>query len=68
MRPGSIKSWGAVLDMIEWAQLQWPEVEKANDDLRRYGFGYLRITADGIEHIPAERIRIDMPPEPQDEQ
>jgi hypothetical protein len=64
-KPETEQSWVAVLEAIQWARKCWPEVEKAQVDLYCYGEGYLRVTPHGIEHIPAERIRIDAPPPPQ---
>jgi hypothetical protein len=59
-KPDSTDGWEAVLDMIGWAQRCWPEVQKAHQDVALYGTGFLRVTAEGIEYLPAHIVRADV--------
>jgi hypothetical protein len=60
MKPANQTDWAAVLDGIEALQKSWPELQKAHEDYRDFGYGFLRITADGFQHLPASRVRIDI--------
>ncbi len=60
MRPANQHDWETILDGIEALQKSWPELQKANQDFRDFGFGYVRIGANGFEHLPAHLIQISL--------
>lgn len=37
------------------------EIEKAERDKRLFGTGYLKVTAEGLKHIPAEQVYFKAP-------
>lgn len=44
------------------ARIGLRESEKAWADMARWGSGYVRLTAEGVEHVPIEQIRFLPPP------
>jgi hypothetical protein len=59
-RPENQHDWATILDGIEALQKSWPELQKANQDFHDFGYGYVRIGANGFEHLPAHLIQISI--------
>lgn len=60
-KPENRIDWATILDGIEALQKSWPELQKAHEDYRDFGYGYLRITADGFQHLPIQQLQFSMP-------
>lgn len=56
--PRTKADWNVILSAIGWIQDHWEELQKASDDVRDFGTGYVRITAGGVKHVPLPQIVI----------
>ena len=56
--PRTKADWNSILSAIGWIQDHWEELQKAGEDVRDFGSGYVRITARGVKHVPLQQIVI----------